>query len=680
MAIPKSCTVEVGPPAPKGEGRARRNVKSIEALVASPEEGVFTVHDVIQSAIKRYGHKNAIGYRDTIKVHTEVKEVVKTVRGKEVKENKTWTLYEMSDYKYITYKQLGEDIKHIASGLIELGITSKDHLNIYNSTRPSWQKVALACASQSIAFATSYDSLGEDGLAHSINQPKARGIFTSASLLPTLTKVLVNTPTIEYVIYDDKVEDQGILDALKQAKDDLRVITLDELVQLGKDHPRDANPPAKAQETLAIVYTSGSSGTPKGVIVTNEMVAGVVASSAINVSDFFAGDNTKYLAYLPLAHVLEFSAELSMFYHGACVGYGSVKTLTDTSMRNSLGDLRAFRPTTLAGVPAVFELIRKGVEAKVRAGGAVKEAVFNGALSAKRSSRFLFGGITDAVVFNKVKEATGGKLKYAMNGGAGISRETQEFLDLAVIRVLGGYGLTETCGMGAVSPAEYYLPGAVGAIMPSVEIKLVDYPEAGYFSDNNPSQGEIYIRGKSVTPGYYEDDKQTKENIKSDGWLMTGDIGQWNENGTLSIIDRKKNLVKLAGGEYIALERLESVYRSCRLVANICVVADPSANKPAAVVFPHEANLRAFVAEKGIEDKNDDLKVLTASDKVAMAALAELNAVGKRAGFKPLEQLQAVVFTHEEWTPQSGLLTAAMKLQRKAIQDRYKDDIKKVYP
>lgn len=153
--------------------------------------------------------------------------------------------------------------------------------------------------------------------------------------------------------------------------------------------------------------------------------------------------------------------------------------------------------------------------------------------------------------------------------------------------------------------------------------------------------------------------------------------------------DIAQNLVKLAGGEYIAIERLESVYRSCRLVANICVVADPSANKPAAIVFPHEANLRAFVAEEGIEDKNDELKVLTDSDKVQTAALAELNAVGKRAGLKPLEvrsrpflraarcgdgvqQLQALVMTHEEWTPQcADPATSSAKPLAEASQERH---------
>lgn len=206
------------------------------------------------------------------------------------------------------------------------------------------------------------------------------------------------------------------------------------------------------------------------------------------------------------------------------MGYGTVKTLTDTSVRNCVGDIRAFKPTIMVGVPAVWELIRKGILIKVKAGGALKSSVFNGAYAAKKvmGLKGVVAAITDAVVFKAVKQATGGRLKFALSGGAPISKETQEFLSIALVMVLQGYGefcavgvrqgeelialvligMTESCAMCAILPPDFHQYGTVGVPVPSCEIKLVDVPDANYFATNNPPQGEVLIRGPSVTKGY----------------------------------------------------------------------------------------------------------------------------------------------------------------------------------
>jgi long-chain acyl-CoA synthetase len=269
-------------------------------------------------------------------------------------------------------------------------------------------------------------------------------------------------------------------------------------------------------------------------------------------------------------------------------------------------------------------------------------------------------------------------LRYALSGGAALSKETQEFLTNALVTVLQGYGLTESCGMCAILPPDFMQYGSVGVPVPSIEVKLVDFPDANYFATNTPPQGEVWIRGNSITKGYFKRDDVTKESFTEDGWFKTGDIAQWNKDGTLSIIDRKKNLIKLSGGEYIAVERLESTYKSCGLVANICVHADSNANRPMAIIFPHEKNLEAAVQAQGIEGK--ELDVWCHNPKVQDLVLKELNAAGKKSGFKPLELLQCVLLTSKEWTPQNGLLTAANKLQRAAILKEYKDEVKKIYP
>ena len=198
----------------------------------------------------------------------------------------------------------------------------------------------------------------------------------------------------------------------------------------------------------------------------------------------------------------------------------------------------------------------------------------------------------------------------------------------------------------------------VGGPSPAVELKLADAKEAGYFSTNDPPQGEVYIRGPAVFKGYYKRPDLDQESFTEDGWFKTGDIGQWNKDGTLSIIDRIKNLIKLSGGEYIAVEHLESIYKSCPLVANGAMVADPQHSSPMMVVVAHPVNFPAFATKNGLGD-GEDLEHLCKDEKVVDAALKELNAVGRKQGLKGMELLEAIVLTHDEWTPESGFLTAA---------------------
>jgi len=290
--------------------------------------------------------------------------------------------------------------------------------------------------------------------------------------------------------------------------------------------------------------------------------------------------------------------------------------------------------------------------------------------------------IADSAVLSNVKAATGGRLRLALSGGAALSRETQEFLTVALVTMLQGYGMTESCGMCAILPPEMLQYGSVGLPSPSIEVKFLDVVETGYLSTNHPPQGEVCIRGPSVTKGYFKrDDLNNDETIfTKDGWMRTGDVGQWNADGTLTLIDRIKNLVKLSSGEYIALERLESIYKACNFVGNICVHASTDAKQPIAIIIPHEANLRHALQTRSIGvDSNEHLSMLCHNDKVKDLVLKECNAVGKKNGFKSIEILQAVVLTADEWTPESGLVTAAQKIQRKKIAEAFDTEIQEAY-
>ncbi|KAJ6554275.1 long-chain-fatty-acid-CoA-ligase [Mycena capillaripes] len=679
-------SVEVAPPQSEDEGPTRRLAISADRLVTQPFEGIDTVYDVLEYVAKTHGTRDALGWRDIVDVHEEAKEVKKFVDGKEVTETKKWKYFQLSDYKYISYVQLKDQVSEIARGLVDLGVTTEDVFNIYAATSVNWQLMAHACGSISTTIATAYDTLGPAGLTHSLNEPNCAGLFTNAELLPTLLAVLPNTPSVKFVIFDGEPSAK-LLSQLAEARPDLTVLPLSSVRERGKPLPLsliEGRRPKK--ETVScIMYTSGSTGAPKGVVITHANLIASVGAVYTLLGHHLTPEDA-YLAYLPLAHILEYIVELCMLFVGMPQGFGRIKTLTDASVRNCDGDIKAFRPSIMVGVPAVWETIRKGIVGKVQSGGTIKSSLFRGAVEAKRRGTPGLAKLADSVVLSSVRAATGGRLRIAMSGGASISRETQEFLSVALVMLLQGYGMTESCGMCAIVPPEFFRYDTVGLPVPSIEIKFRDVPEAGYFSCGRQGateeRGEVCIRGPSVISGYYKrpDLNEDPTIFAGDGWMRTGDVGQWNKDGTLTLIDRIKNLVKLAGGEYIALEQLESTYKSCNYVANICVHATQDAKAPIAIIIPHEANLRsALRAGNNDVDASKGLHELCTDPRVAELVLKECNAVGKKSGFKAMETLSAVVLTPDEWTPESGLVTAAQKIQRTAIAKKFDKEIKEAY-
>ncbi|KAH9918460.1 long-chain-fatty-acid-CoA-ligase [Fomitopsis serialis] len=680
--IPKPGSVEVGPEKVDGETRIRRSVLARDKLVTQPWEGIDTVYDVLMYAARTHGTRQSYGSRDVVEIHEEEKEVTKVVGGKEVKEKKTWKYFQLSDYKYLTFQQVKDAAVEVAGALLELGVQKTDVVNIYAATTPSWQMISYGCAIIATAIATAYETLGESGLQHALNEPECVAMFTNAELLKVVANVAPNVPSLRVVIYDGKA-DEALLEKIRTAREGVRVLHLDELRQLGKGASEEtlkARRPVP-EDTACIMYTSGTTGPPKGVMISHANAIASVGAVYTYIGHHLKPDDA-YLAYLPLSHVLEYIVEMCLFFVGMKFGYARVKTLMDTSVRNCLGDIRAFQPTIMVGVPQVWETIRKGIEGKVNQGGSFKKGMFNASVSIKKAGVPGLSELADSAVFSQVRAATGGRLRLALSGGAALSIETQEFLSLALVKMVPGYGLTETVGMTTVFPPEYSGFGEVGLPVPSMEIKLKDVPEANYLSTNNPPQGEVWVRGASLTKGYFKRDDLNKDPtiFTPDGWFRTGDVGQWNPDGTLSLIDRIKNLVKLSGGEYIALERLESVYKSCNLVANVCVHAHPDAKQPIAIIIPHEQNLRYALESKSLGlSVHTGLPDLCKDDRVRELVMKECNAVGKKNGFKPMEILDGIILTADEWTPESGLVTAAQKVQRRKVAERYADEIKAIY-
>lgn len=313
------------------------------------------------------------------------------------------------------------------------------NLLILNSV--PWQLLNHACASISTTIATAYDTLGVDGLTHSLNEPDCPAIFTNSDLLPTLARVIANTPKLKWILYDGEPA-KGVIDGMKLTREDIQFLHLNELRMLGRVHDEEFKAILEARrptpDTVAcIMYTSGSTGAPKGVCITHgNLIASVSSVSLVFGPHVPKGDI--YLSYLPLAHVLEYIVELCAIFVGVTCGYARPKTLTDAGVKGCRGDLVELKPQIMFGVPSVWETIRKGIIGKLNTGGAVKRALFYGALEAKKRGTPVLSGLGERVVLTKVREVTGGKLKFAMNGGAPISKDTQEFLSIALMPMMQG--------------------------------------------------------------------------------------------------------------------------------------------------------------------------------------------------------------------------------------------------
>lgn len=427
------------------EGQIRRSFLSPNKLLERPGEGINTMIDLLDASRKRNGPKRMIATREILRELKEQKVVQKKVGDRNVEETKTWTYYVLSDYTYSTLNELCDLVTKFGSGLAALNLDEKTRFNIFASTSKNWQVAAQSCFRQGITFCTAYDTLGPSGLQVSLEEPEVVGMFTNAPQLSVVDSVVESTPLLRVVIYDGE-PDQEVLESLRQklsTRPDAKLISFDELIELGSRTPASPNKSISPEDTACIMYTSGSTGAPKGVILSHaNLVATIAAVDALLKP--YLHDTDSVLAYLPLAHILEFVVECFALYRGITLGYGRVKTLTATSVRESKSDLIAFRPTLMVGVPAVWELIRKGILTKLQSAGSMKQRMFGMGMWSKRHRVPGLAQLSDAVVFKAVREQTGGRLRLALSGGAPISRETHEFLRTALVDILQGYGMTES--------------------------------------------------------------------------------------------------------------------------------------------------------------------------------------------------------------------------------------------
>ncbi|EPE05773.1 long-chain-fatty-acid- ligase [Ophiostoma piceae UAMH 11346] len=696
-------SVEVpGAVAVPGETIPRRHTKAKDGLWDRPAPEADTLFSLIKLSVATYPNETAIGSRQFVGIHKEVKQVTKVVDGEVRKVDKEWSFFELSDYSYLTYTEYFTQLCQVGAGLRKLGLNKNDRLHVFASTSPQWIAIAHGCSSQSLTIVTAYDTLGESGVQHSLTQTGAVAMFIDPHLFKTASGPIKSAESMRYIIYND-LSNQPVapeeIEAFRQNHPHLQVLSFTELRGLGTDAEGKPNLPVDApapEDTFCIMYTSGSTGLPKGVPVTHANFVAAIAG-LLSVVEESVSHNERILAYLPLAHIFELVVENLVLFVGATLGYGSPRTLTDGSMKNGCkGDLRAFRPTILVGVPQVWETVRKGVAGGVENASPVAKKLFWGYFALKNflmEKNLIVGPVAgvvsriDKIVFAKVRTSTGGNLRFIVNGASGIAAGTKRFLSLVVAPMIGGYGLTETCGNGSLGSPLQWTNTAIGAMSAAIEVKLVGQPDLGYNANPAPGSGEdphgeILIRGNSVVSEYFNNPEETAEAITADGWFRTGDIGAFDSKGHIRVVDRMKNLIKMQGGEYIALEKLEAIYRGAPTVHNIMVYGDAEHTRPIAVVCVNEKALEELAAKNGItigDSDSDSAVELHQNPKVKALVLKELQAVAKAANLTPIEVVQGAALVDEEWTPINGLVTATQKVNRRKIKETYKDEVKAAF-
>ncbi|XP_044500079.1 long chain acyl-CoA synthetase 6, peroxisomal-like isoform X1 [Mangifera indica] len=575
----------------------------------------------------------------------------------------------VGEYKWMTYGEAGNARTALGSGLIYHGIPKGSCIGIYFINRPEWLIVDHACSAYSYISVPLYDTLGPDAVKYIVNHASIQAIFCVSETLNSLLSYLAEIPTVHLVVVVGGMDDQ--IPSLPSSTG-VQVVTHTKLLSQGCSNLQPFSPP-NPDDVATICYTSGTTGTPKGAVLTHANLIANVAGGTVATK---CSPSDVYISYLPLAHIYERANQVMVVYFGASVGFyqGDSMKLMD--------DLAALRPTVFCSVPRLYNRIYASITNAVKTSGVLKERLFNAAYNSKKQA--LLSGknpspIWDKLVFNKIRDKLGGRVRLMVSGASPLSPDVMDFLKICFGgRVSEGYGMTETsCLISAVDEGDN-LSGHVGSPSPACEIKLVDVPEMNYTSDDQPyPRGEICVRGPIVFKGYYKDEAQTKEVIDEGGWLHTGDIGLWLPGGRLKIIDRKKNIFKLAQGEYIAPEKIENVYAKCKFVAQCFVYGDSLNSSLVAIVSVDQDVLKAWAASEGIKYK--DLGQLCNDPRTKAAVLADMDAIGREAQLRGFEFVKAVTLVHEPFTLENGLVTPTFKIKRpqakqyfaKAISDMY---------
>jgi len=556
------------------------------------------------------------------------------------------------------------------------GLPEGSFVVMWSKNREEWIETDIACSLFRLCLVPVYDTLGPDAIHYIFSQTRASTIFLSNDHLDALIKEAGKFETLQNVVtFEPFTEDQKT----KAEWAGLKLFTFADVIKNGEQQKHEYLK-SGPEDFYTINYTSGTTGLPKGVMITQANILASVAGVDWR-EDIFINDKDVYLSYLPLAHTLERTAVLYFATKGACYGFfnGDVQRIKE--------DLEALRPTFFISVPRLFGRFYDKMQEGLGKLTGFKKSLADKAVHTKLENLTKEGklnhGLYDSLVFKKMKEALGGRVRLMLSGSAPIEPEIQNFFRVAIgVPFVEGYGQTETCAASFISQVNVPSFGHVGGPLPCVELKVVDVPEMNYTSKDRNAfgvlapRGEICMRGPPVFKGYYKDPERTAEALDKDGWVHTGDIGRINPDGSLSIIDRKKNIFKLAQGEYVASEKVENCYLTSKYVAEVFLYGDSYKTYCVAIGVADKDALLALGKELNLG--NLTFEELCKNKEVLAAVLADLNKRGKEHKINSFE-LAKQLYLEPVSFGEKQLLTPTFKLVRHQAKEYYQKIIDELY-
>ncbi|EGP90457.1 unnamed protein product [Zymoseptoria tritici ST99CH_1A5] len=689
MAVALENARAIGVPPPPGapysvpvvgtklEGRSPiyRHWRQAEGVLTTVDSEVTTAHEFFEQSAARVPNSKCLGHRPW--------DPVKKAWGK---------------YIWQTYAEVRQRRANFGAGIVNLheqiGVMGRYYgIGLWCQNRPEWQITDLACMSQSLFTVSLYDTLGPDATEYIINHAGLTCVASSITHIPTLLKLAPRCPSLKIVISLDPLYSeldrpgQSKLDILRLLGDQagIQVHDMRDVEASGVKSPRPYHPP-RPFDTITINYTSGTTGNPKGVMLSH---ANAVSATSSSLTLIPQGEADMICSYLPLAHIFQRVSEHAALWAGTSIGYfhGEILELVD--------DIKMLRPTTFTSVPRLFN----------RFGGAIKAATveapgFKGSMSRhivdaklnnltnapvdKATNKHFF---YDRIWAKKVSAAFGlDRARHMVSGSAPLDPSLHQFLRVVFANTLAqGYGLTETYAITCAQLAGDFTAGNCGAVAAAAEVCLMDVPSMEYYSTDFPhARGELLVRGPTVFKEYFKNEAETKKAFTDDGWFRTGDVCSIDELGRIHVIDRVKNVLKLAQGEYVSPERIENVYLGNIPYLGQAYVHGDSSQANLVAVFGIQPDLfSAFVS--GVLGRSipaTDLKALEAAAgevKVQKAVLRDLAKTGKKAKFNNWENVRAVRLMLEPFSIENELLTPTLKLKRPQTAKMYRNLIDEMY-
>jgi long-chain acyl-CoA synthetase len=565
-------------------------------------------------------------------------------------------------YKGIGYGEMKDETDLFTFGLYSIGLRKNDCVALISENRPEWVYADFAMQMLGIINVPLYPSLTSDSIQYILNDSESKAIIVSTGFqLNKVKKILNNCKHLRHVIIMNEREDgseQKNVQTFRQIQE-----KGDNLEKNNPDLLKKTSGEIKEDDVCTIIYTSGTTGEPKGVILTHRNIISNV-NAALDVFPITKHDI--FLSFLPLCHIFERMAGYYTALAAGCTIYYA------ESIEKVATNLQEAKPTIMTSVPRLFERIHSRILKNVESQSPAKQKIFQWAVeigkqyasSKKMNSNSLALSIkhkvADKLVFKKLRERTGGKLRFFISGGAALSKELGEFFEAVGIQIIEGYGLTESSPVISANRPDDYKFGTVGKPLPGVEVKIAP-------------DGEILARGPNIMQGYYKKKKETEETIIN-GWLHTGDIGEFDQEGFLKITDRKKHLFKTSAGKYIAPSHIENIFLASRYIDQFVLIGDRRMFLSALIVPDYEA-LKEYADAHNISYSNES--ELTSNENIYKLIEDDMAKLQKKLA--NYERVRKFALLDKPFTIETGEITPSLKIKRKVVEEKYGDVIEKMY-